>query len=170
MSQTLITNLTEIATIAAARENENDGFRLFLNQQDGEVIDGMVRAIDADISPRIDCTKCGNCCRSLMINITEKETENLAKQLGESIAVTKEKYIETSSEGQLIINAIPCHFLQDNACTIYEHRFNECRAFPHLHKPNFTGRIFGTLMYYSICPIIFNVVEKLKEKAGFKTL
>ena len=80
----------------------------------------------------------------------------------------KEKFIEESQGGQLIINTIPCHFLADNKCTIYENRFTECRDFPHLHKDGFTARYFNTIMYYHMCPIIFNVVEVLKEELGFK--
>ncbi len=68
----------------------------------------------------------------------------------------------------MIINSIPCHFLKDTTCTIYQNRFTECREFPHLHKANFKARFFSTIQYYSMCPIIFNVTETLKDKLGFK--
>ena len=164
----LLTNLTQIAAIAATNENENDAFRIFLKQQDSGTIDAIVHDINAVVTPQIDCTKCGNCCRSLMINVTPEETLSLALHLNEKIEIVKKKYIEISAEGQMIVNTIPCHFLADSSCTIYENRFTECREFPHLHKENFTGRLFGTLMYYALCPIIFNVVEALKEKLEFK--
>lgn len=167
--QTPVTNLATIATLAVAKENENDHFRIFLKQHDSEMIDTIVHKINAFVTPQIDCTQCGNCCRSLMINVTPEETVSLAVHLNEKIEVVKEKYIEISSEGQMIVNTIPCHFLADSSCTIYENRFTECREFPHLLKDNFTGRLFGTLMYYSLCPIIFNVVESLKEKLEFKS-
>ena len=67
----------------------------------------------------------------------------------------------------MIINTIPCHFLKGTSCSIYEHRFTECREFPHLNKPHFRGRLFGTMQYYEICPIIFNVVEQLKEALDY---
>jgi Fe-S-cluster containining protein len=164
----LLTDLTQIAAIAAANENENDAFRIFLKQQDSGTVDAIVHEINAVVTPQIDCTQCGNCCRSLIINVTPEETISLALHLKEKIEVVKEKYIEISSEGQMIVNTIPCHFLANSSCTIYENRFTECREFPHLHKENFTGRLFGTLMYYALCPIIFNVVESLKEKLEFK--
>jgi hypothetical protein len=69
----------------------------------------------------------------------------------------------------MIMNSIPCGFLSENKCTVYEKRFDECREFPHLHKDNFKGRLFGTLIHYAMCPIIFNVVEELKKATGFKT-
>jgi hypothetical protein len=51
---------------------------------------------------------------------------------------------------------------------VYEHRFSECREFPRLDRKNFKDRLFGTLIHYAMCPIIFNVVEELKIKTGFK--
>jgi Fe-S-cluster containining protein len=131
-------------------------------------VDSVVHEINNTITPQIDCTQCGNCCKSLMINITPQETDSLAVHLNMDVNTVKEKYIETSEQGQMIMSAIPCHFLSGTQCTIYENRFKECRDFPHLHKQNFTARLLGTLMYYSMCPIIFNVVESLKAKLNFK--
>ncbi len=159
----LVTDLTKIKQIAEEKQAENDLFRDFLKQQDDEAIDSMVHTLTETITPQIDCTQCGNCCKSLMINITKEETDQLASHLQISETQLIDQYIEQSEQGQMIINTIPCHFLKETSCSIYEHRFTECREFPHLHKPHFTGRLFGTMQYYEICPIIFNVVEKLKE-------
>jgi len=163
----LQTNLIEIKKIAEEKELENDRFRIFLKQQDGNKIDLIVHNLNDQVTSLIDCTQCGNCCKSLMINVTTEEATSLAAHLQISVATAKEKYIEESSEGQLIINTIPCHFLSGSKCSIYEQRFTECREFPHLHKPHFTGRLFGTLMYYEMCPIIFNVIENLKTELHF---
>jgi len=166
----LETNLTTILALAAERENENDDFRSFLKKQDSKKIDQLVHVINADITPKIDCTECGNCCKTLMINITSEESERLATHLKMTVPDLKSKYIEESLQGKMITNTIPCHFLGGTKCTIYEERFTECRDFPHLHKDNFTDRLFGTLMYYAMCPIIFNVVEELKMQSGFHSL
>ena len=104
-----------------------------------------------------------------MINVTSEETEIVASHLEMTKNDFTNKYIEESLGGQKIINTIPCHFLSNDKCTIYESRFNECREFPHLHKPNFCDRLFGTLIHYSICPIIYNVVEQLKIETDFIT-
>jgi uncharacterized protein len=164
----LLTNLHIIKEIAAEKEPENDAFRIFLKQQDGKLTDAIVNRLNEEITPQIDCTQCGNCCKSLMINVTPAEVHALATHLKYDVAAIKEKYIETGIEGELIINTIPCHFLNGTSCSIYENRFTECREFPHLHKANFTGRLFGTLMNYATCPIIFNVIESLKQKLAFK--
>jgi len=166
--QELIIDLHQIKSIAAANEAENDAFRIFLKQQDGLQIDAVVHRLNDDIAPKIDCTFCGNCCKSLMINVEEAEAVRLSEHLGTPLAELKAKYIEQSEQGQMVINSVPCGFLSGSMCTVYEYRFEGCRDFPHLHRPQFTGRLFGTLMYYSICPIIFNVVEELKNETGFR--
>ena len=163
----LITDLNIIKRIAEEKQEENDLFRIFLKQQEDDSIDSLVHQINDRVTPKIDCTQCGNCCKSLMINITNQEAISLSNHLQITETELKDKYIEQSEQGQLIMNTIPCHFLENTTCSIYEQRFTECREFPHLHKPHFSGRLFGTLQYYGICPIIFNVVEKLKEAVDF---
>lgn len=163
----LLTDLSVIKEIAAEKEDENDAFRIFLKNADSKEIDLMVHATNDAVAPQIDCTQCGNYCRSLMINVTATELTNLSHLLETDETTIKEKYIEESAGGQLVINSIPCHFLSGSRCSIYVNRFFECREFPHLHKDRFTGRLFGTLQYYAMCPIIFNVVEALKKKTGF---
>jgi Fe-S-cluster containining protein len=105
-----------------------------------------------------------------MINVTKDEVFSVTKALSIEKNEFLEKHIEQSASGDiLIMNTIPCFFLSGSKCSIYENRFNECREFPHLHKPNLAGRMFGTLMHYGRCAIIFNVVEQLKEELNFIT-
>ncbi len=150
------------------REEENDGFRVFLSTQDGEALDEQVFLLNEIITPQIDCTQCGACCKMLMINVTPAEAEDVSAHLGITVSGFKENYIEESQQGQMIMSAIPCHFLDDKICTVYTNRFSECREFPHLHRKNFKDRLFGTLTHYAMCPIIYNVVEELKIETGFK--
>jgi len=164
----LTTTLTEIAHAAEEKEAENLAFRSFLQSRNDHEIDELVQELDALITPQIDCTVCGNCCRNLMINVTEAEVTTLATHLHTSNGELKEKYIETGANNDMmIINTIPCHFLHENRCTIYEHRFGGCREFPALHLPKFNKRLFTTFTHYSTCLIIYNVVEEMKNKLSF---
>ena len=164
----LETNLTEIATIATDKQTENENFRAFLTRKNSQKIDELVFEINNQVTPKIDCTQCGNCCKSFMINVSLPEAEQLATHLQIDTKQLKEKYLEESLQGNLIMKSIPCSFLKENKCTIYNYRFSGCREFPHLDRPNFTDRLFGTLTFYATCPIIFNVVEELKIQVGFK--
>ncbi|MBW1737720.1 MAG: hypothetical protein JRJ69_09220 [Deltaproteobacteria bacterium] len=49
-------------------------------------------------------------------------------------------------------------------CSHYELRPEACRSFPHLHKEEFVSRLMGVIQNYAVCPIIFNVYERLKNE------
>jgi len=147
---------------------ENDQFQFYLRQVDSQELDKAVFQLAETISPKINCTDCGNCCKSLMVNIDEAEANHLAQHLGKSREDFDEAYISKGESGRMVINSIPCHFLEDNSCTVYEHRFAGCREFPALHVPDFNKRLFTTYMHYDRCPIIFNVMENLKLNLQFK--
>jgi uncharacterized protein len=153
--------------LVTQKADENIAFQDFLKERDGEEIDGFVSSLNKYIEPQIDCTSCGNCCKSLMIVVEEKEATALSDHLQIPLASFEEKYIEKGANGMLLINQIPCSFLSNNKCTVYDYRFAGCREFPALHIAGFTKRLFTVFMHYDRCPIIYNVVEQLKLKTGF---
>jgi uncharacterized protein len=168
----LLTNLSIISANAEKNEAENLRFRELLKQKDVAEIDRLVFELNEEITPQINCTECGtqcgNCCRSLMINVEDADAARLSMHLQLDKEAFYEKYVERSSQGSLaVMNTIPCHFLHENKCTVYEARPNECREFPGLHHPGFTKRLFTIFMHYGRCPIIYNVVEKLKDEIQF---
>jgi len=163
----LQTNLNTIAEYAEEREEENIHFRSWLKQKDSKQLDRLVHEINNEVSAAIDCTQCGNCCKSLVINVEKEDAIACAKGLNLPTEEFVKKYIETSEEGNYFISAIPCHFFADKKCTIYEHRFTSCREFPYLHKEGFQSRLLSTLMHYGTCPIVYNVLEELKVRVGY---
>jgi len=162
------TDLQSIADFAIAHHAENDRFSAFIKEFKDEDIDAKVQELDALISPTISCTDCGNCCKSLMVCLNEQEADRLSSHLKMDRPHFDEQYLEKGSNGMMIMNQMPCHFLQDNKCTIYEYRFEGCKEFPALHLPHFKRRVFTTFMHYDRCPIIFNVVEQLKNEMNFE--
>jgi hypothetical protein len=165
----LQTSLPAIAAAALQNEQENDEFLAYIKGLDGHNLDAMAHESNNRITAAIDCTECGNCCNKLVINVEPGDDERCAKGLGLTTTQFIEQYIEVSEGGKHFVNTIPCHFLTDKKCTVYEHRFTDCREFPHLHKPGFKERLLGTLLHYGNCPIIYNVVEEMKTKTGFIT-
>jgi len=162
------TDLNYIQNFAQEKEAENEQFKDLLRETDADSIDAMVQTLDAIITPTIDCTSCGNCCKSLMVCLNKQEANALSTHLNQSREEFDATYLEKGSNGLMIMNKMPCHFLANNRCTIYEYRFEGCKEFPALHLPNFKRRLFTTFMHYDRCPIIFNVVEQLKEKMEFE--
>ena len=109
----------KIAELGVIKQDENDAFRIFLKNRNAEKIDELVFNINREVEQKIDCTSCGACCRGLMINVTQPESDAVASHLQMSNNDFEEKYIEKSLGGQMIMNTIPCHFLSDSKCTIY---------------------------------------------------
>lgn len=159
-------DLTVLQEEGRSRTEENERFRAYLLNWQGP-LDDMVIYLNEQISSLIDCTQCGNCCRSLMINVSAREADRLAVSVNKSLEETKSLYLEESLGGQLVMNTIPCHFLSENKCTIYADRFEGCRAFPYLDQPGFRTRMFAILMHYDRCPIVYNLIESLKQDTNF---
>ncbi len=168
---TIETNLEKIAIAEIALEHENRYFINFIRATDSAILDANVQQLNALIAPQISCTDCGNCCQTLMVNITEPECQRISKYLQKTTEEFKEEFVETSQEGtMMVLNKMPCHFLKDKSCSIYEHRFTECKEFPQLNNDNFKSRTFSTMMHFGRCPIIFNVMQQLKINLGFKMI
>ena len=145
-------NLKTIAILAAEREEENEAFRIFLEQCNPLRIDKQVAALNLLVSAKIDCTACGNCCRKLMISVLPVEEPFFAEHFKITPNQARNKYLSTGLSGAQIMASMPCVFLNNNRCSIYKNRFTDCREFPHLHKPGFARRLWSTLTHYSICP------------------
>ena len=83
-------------------------------------------------------------------------------------AELRARYLETDQESaKYITRELPCPFLKDNLCTIYDVRPSVCAGYPHLHR-NFRNRLWQTIDNAETCPIVFNVLERLKRRLGFR--
>lgn len=93
------------------------------------------------------------------------EIEELANFAKEEIEAFKQQFIAYDGNA-LYLKTKPCMFLDGCACQVYEHRPMACAGYPHLdqHDLKFRTTFWAN---YSICPIVFNVIEHLKEETGF---
>ena len=160
-------DLEKIEELAKLREDKNIEFRAFLKGQDPDKIDEIVHRLNFEISNQIDCTTCGKCCMKLKPFITEQDIKILSQRLNFSPQQVKGDYIEID-EGDQYFKNLTCSFLKEKKCTVYNGRPEDCRSFPHLHKKMFISRLWGVIENYSICPIVFNVLEKLKTELNYK--
>lgn len=162
------TDLKRIERLAEENEDENWEFRSFLKQLDisRQDLDAIVHQINDAVSAQIDCTACGNCCRSIKPVLDLPDVTEFARGLNISTSELEENHLKQHPEksSHFYFNALPCPFLKDNRCTNYAYRPQDCRSYPHLHKDDFLSRLMGVIGNYSICPIVFNVYERLKEE------
>jgi len=156
-----------VAKLAAKRERENWRFRSFLKGSDLEIkeLDAIVHRHYAEVASRIDCSACGNCCREALPLLHASDVAQLATGLNLSPAEVQERFLVPDEKpGTLTFKHTPCPFLSGTRCTVYAFRPKDCRSFPHLHKNEFVFRLTRAVENCSICPIVFNVFERLKRE------
>lgn len=165
------TDLKVIEILAKEKEEENWKFRGFLKQLDIEImeLDSIVHQINDEVGAQIDCTECGNCCKNVKPILDKDAISKFASGLKISIGEFREKYLskDTIDPSKLTFNVLPCPFLEDSKCLNYECRPKVCSSYPYLHKDKFVFRLWGVVDNYSICPIIFNVYERLKSELWY---
>jgi hypothetical protein len=100
---------------------------------------------------------------------SEKEVHRLADRLQMTRGKFIESYLERSqnSEAAWTTRTTPCPFLKDSRCSVYEDRPADCSGYPYLYEPDFVFRTLGMVERTFTCPIVYNVMEKLKESLGF---
>lgn len=161
------TDINKIKKLSKKKEDENWEFLAFLKGCDisSEKIDSIIHKLYHQVSSEIDCKTCANCCKELQPVIDQEDIEKLSECLGISIAQVKDQYLvkDKDSEG-FIFNKKPCPFLKNNLCAHYEYRPKDCMSYPHLHKNDFVSRLIDAVNNCSICPIVFNVYECLKDE------
>ena len=163
-------DLNVIEKNARIREDQNFRFRSFLKGQDSKRVDELVHRLYEEVTGKIDCTECANCCLALETFFTKKEIGVVTDLLGwdsNDFIKTKTKPDE-EEKNRFVLKSVPCLFLENRKCSVYPHRPVECREFPYLHKKDFTSRLLGVIGNYAICPIVYNVYENLKQEFMFR--
>ena len=159
-----------VAKLAEEREDANWQLRAFLKFVDLEIneLDVIVHRHYEEVANQVDCCSCGNCCRHVTPILQEHDIDRLATGLDVSRKEMADRFFVTDEDGDVIFREMPCPFLLDSFCTVYEHRPDDCRSFPHLDKGEFVFRLTQAVQNCSICPIVFNVFERLKDELWHK--
>lgn len=155
-----------VAKLAKERKDENWAFRSFLKWTElpEEEIDAIVHKHYEDVSNQIDCCACGNCCRVALPTLEDDDVTRLAEGLKLSEEELTKRFLTRNENGDLTFNSKPCPLLSDKRCQAYEHRPATCKSYPHLQKNEFVYRLIQAVHNCSICPIVFNVFERLKKE------
>lgn len=159
----LETDLESIRQLAEGRDDENWEFRTFLKQSD-EDVDARVHRIFDEVKAQIDCTACANCCVGLGTCVSDTDIARLTECLSMTADGFRERYVERGENGDTVLRGQPCPFLEGKCCSVYDARPEECRDYPHLHKDHFVHRLMGVVSNCAVCPIVFNVYERLKNE------
>lgn len=128
-------------------------------------MDTIVQQLHDEVSEKIDCLTCANCCRSLGPAIYDKDIERIAKALRIKPSEVVSSYLWIDEDGDYVFKSMPCPFLMnDNYCSIYESRPKACREYPHTDRKNFEQIYKLTVKNASTCPIAYEVLCKLMDE------
>ncbi len=166
------TNLERIAALAEQQRDDLAAFQYYVEtmwfreQRSSAELDALVDRIAAGVIPHIDCTACANCCRALPVGLVPDDVPRLARGLDlppDTVAGGVVNRAAGARNGEWgVMCGPPCPLLRGKLCAAYAHRPQSCRDYPAL-TPDFLWLMEPILAGAGQCPIIFNVVERLKR-------
>lgn len=129
-----------------------------LNEENSLESQEGFRALVKEEIKNFDCRSCARCCRSLSVGLEYRDWKRLAEFLNLSDYDFKQKYLRKDFEGDWVFKQRPCAFLKNSGCSVYEHRPDVCRSYPHLDasKPILWSKVKRNL---GVCPIIFRALK-----------
>ena len=157
----------QLRKTARRMEDENLQFRTFLKiHADGDELDRQFLELHRELFAEFDCCKCANCCKELTTPLQDEEIASISAFLGMEQQDFIEDYLSEGEDGLEL--AAPCRFLGDDGkCAIQECKPKECRCFPYTDKPDRVQSLFGVLSNARVCPIVFEMLERLKQMYRF---
>lgn len=154
--------------------DENYKFRIFLkNNANPNELDEHFHRLHNEIFHKYDydCCKCNNCCNLYDIRLEQKDITAVCEYLGQDENDFIEKYLipDKQETDCYIIKDKPCNFLgTDGKCQIYKCRPSVCKAFPYTNKPDRLFNMIGLISFAEDCPVVFEIIERLKLIYNFK--
>jgi Fe-S-cluster containining protein len=166
---------SKIASHAARREKENLKFRTFLKGHvDDDELDAQFLALHNELFAFYDCCKCNNCCRVYDVTVQTAESKAMADFLCVSESTLASQHFENSvddetGEACYVIKTKPCPFLQrDGKCQIQSCKPTACKDYPFTSKPGRLFSLYSILESAEHCPVVFEMLERLKKIYRFR--
>jgi hypothetical protein len=156
---------------AKKKQNENMEFRTFLKcNADETELDQQFLRLHEELFADYDCNRCRNCCKMYHGSIPAKDVEQDALYLNMSKEEFLDKYLvreETKETYQT--KHRPCDFLKENGmCKLGDCKPENCVKFPYTNQPERMQSLFSVLDVIEVCPVAYEIYERLKQEYGFK--
>ena len=164
---------SQVAFYSKKAEKKNYQFRSWLKfHVDPEDLDRQFLKLHNELFSNYDCSRCRNCCKEYYGSIPKTDLKKDAAYLGLSVDEFREKYLDITEkpdeDGYRTKNK-PCDFLdQDGNCILGECKPAACNEYPHTNKPDRMGSLLSFLDAVSVCPVAYEICERLKSHYGFR--
>jgi Fe-S-cluster containining protein len=157
--------LVQLKSLAKKNKKANQKFLQQLKRKNDREIDHIIHDMHEEVFSCTDCLKCANCCKTTGPLFTNKDIERISKHLRLKPQAFIEQYLRIDEDNDYVLQQVPCAFLgEDNYCSIYDHRPKACREFPHTDRVKQSQLFTLILKNTEVCPAVYDIVEKLKEK------
>jgi len=155
--------------LARSKRKENKKFFTRLHGQDPKRLNEQFHAMHEEVFAETDCLTCARCCRTTGPLLTKQDIGRISKKQGMKAADFEKQYLRVDEDGDWVMKSLPCPFLEldTNKCTIYEYAPKACRQYPHTNHPNMKSILGLTETNVRHCPAVFEMVERMKQRAQF---
>ena len=144
--------------------DRNKLYKKYLHRANKNAVLKALPVLHEEAFRKIDCLKCGNCCKSYSPRFKTPDIKRIAKHLKMKDGDLINEYLRVDEDGDYVMRTSPCSFLgEDNYCSIYEVRPTDCERFPYTDEDVILKRQPLTLKNSSFCPAVYYVLEKLME-------
>lgn len=152
------------------KEKENLRFRSFLKcNADEEELDQQFLQLHKELFENFDCGRCRNCCKEYCAELTTDEVKEVAEYLKMEEPQFVQTYLEKDeTEGTYLTKNKPCDFLQKNGeCLLEECKPDGCKKYPYTDQSGRLGSLYGMLDAIAVCPVAYEIWERLKKIYNF---
>ena len=159
----------EVKARARSLEEQNLRFRDYLDEHINPIeLDAAFLRLHKEIFADYDCCKCTNCCREYFIIVENEAIGPIASFLCISDKAFITKYLMENNDQYTLLNR-PCEFIEaDGRCRIQVCKPSVCKDFPYTDKPGRLSEMYKILNFAETCPIVFEMLERLKAEYGFE--
>ena len=103
-------------------------------------------------------------------SIPSEDLEKDAKFLGLTKEQLVDRYlIRNEEEDTYETKNEPCDFLQDDGnCKLRVYRPESCKRYPYTDQPDRLQSLYSVLNAVEVCPVAFEIYERLKKEYEFR--
>lgn len=164
-----MTHTTIIATYKRRMQKNKTALKSFITRLQKKLTPKQSREIIAlsdTVWQEIACLDCANCCKVMTPTYTKKDIKRIAQYFKMTELQFKTTYLTYDKKSkEWMNNTTPCKFLnlENNYCTIYDIRPDDCRKFPHHHKSPLKDYMHVHHQNIAYCPATYLWMEKVKN-------
>ncbi len=146
-------------------------FRSFLTRSEKTPprgIDKLTTLVEPEVWQEVECLTCANCCKKMTPTFTEQDLKRISAHFKVTPDEFKAQWLEKDKNKDWVNVKQPCQFLnlEDNKCSIYAIRPEDCAGFPHLAKKRWVEYAHVHKQNIDYCPATFKMVEKIMQRVG----